>query len=156
MFMRLATAILFGVLVISPAAGIARTQDFALAGQAQGVDSQAFLIRASSQFDLAMLYIKNGEPDKALAEARKIFQSPIPPEWEDDAVKSVELISGEFKQLRRYDLAHLLIDDAFKTLALVPNRVEILMFKSVLYNDAGEKDKAIETYKRAQALKIRR
>jgi tetratricopeptide (TPR) repeat protein len=135
--------------------GAAAFQSGSSGTQKQAVDAQAYRIRAAAQYELIDLYLNNGEPDKATAAARMILQPPIPPEYEEAVVKSMGNISDKLKSMRRFDLAQPLLDEALKAIVQIPRRVELFRMKAALYYLAGEDDKAIDAWRRAEAEKNR-
>jgi|MudIll2142460700_1097286.scaffolds.fasta_scaffold42591_1 tetratricopeptide (TPR) repeat protein len=137
-------------LLCSPLAGFS-TQ----AGRPQSLDAEAYQIQAAYHHDLAVLYLKNGEIEKGLAEARQILKPQIPPELEEAVAMSMSILSDKLASVSRFDQAQALLDETFKVIVQVVNRVRILQLKSRLYLQAGENDKAIETWKRAEELKAR-
>jgi hypothetical protein len=155
-FLRLTPAFIMIVLLCVPAAASAQAPTSTSPIQSSGIDAQVFKIKASGLYDLAMLYFNNGAIDKAVDEARQIIQPPIPPEWEEAVVESMSRIAGKLKEAHRFDLAQALLDDTFKVVVQITNRITILKAKSVLYHEAGQDDKAIEFWKRAKDLEARR
>jgi tetratricopeptide (TPR) repeat protein len=152
----LSLAILSLVIFCVPLAVLAQNTNSAKVGQNQTVESEAFLIRSFSQYELVKLYLKNGEIEKAYSAARQILQPSIPPEYEPTVVKSMRQIADMLKDVRRFDLAQSLLDESLKVLVQIPGRVEILQKKAGLYFLSGENDKAIEAWKRAEAEGKRR
>lgn len=152
--MRLAASLFLVVLVCAPMAALAQAPA-ATAGQNQAIDSEAFRIKAYSQYDLARLYLKSGEVEKAVAAARQIIQSRIPPEYEAAVVESMSKIAGMLQDVRRFDLAQSLLDETLKVTVQNPNRVKIWQTKAALYFLAGDNDKAIEAARRAKDLEAR-
>jgi tetratricopeptide (TPR) repeat protein len=110
---------------------------------------------AEAHHDLAELYIKKGNIDQAMIEARKIIQLRFPPEYEALVIQSLSIITERLAGIRRFDLGHQLLDEAFRTLALDVTRAKTLMNKARLYTLAGENDRALETWKRALELERR-
>jgi len=123
--------------------------------QSQAIDDETFRIQAYAHHDLALLYLAKGEVDKALAEARAILQTPIPPAYEKAVAESMGKIAGKLKDLRRFDLAQTLLDENLKVTVQIPNRVSILRVKAALFLYAGEESKAIEAEKRARELEAK-
>ena len=148
---RIAALFLLAILC-SPLAGIPMQ---AGRPQAQSLDAEAYQIQAAYHHDLAVLYLKNGEIEKGLAEARQILKPQIPPELEEAVAMSMSILTDKLASMSRFDQAQALLDDTFKVIVQIVNRVRILQLKSRLYLQAGENDKAIETWKRAEELKAR-
>jgi tetratricopeptide (TPR) repeat protein len=143
----------FLLLLLLPAALPAISPYSAFAGQNQVLSAEEFLLKAEYQYELAKLYLKNGETEKAVDAIRQIIQSRIPLQYEETVTKSVcdSYFAEQLKDLRRFDLAQPLLDDLLKVVTQIPNRVTILQKKSKLYYLAGDNDKAIEFWKRAEA-----
>ena len=123
--------------------------------QSQSLDAEAFRIQAAMHHEMALLYLKNGEIDKAVAEARQLIPKSIPPELEEAVAMSMSIITDKLASANRFDLAQTLLDETFKATAQAAARVKILKNKSRLYLQAGEEEKAIEVWKRAQDLEAR-
>jgi tetratricopeptide (TPR) repeat protein len=138
-----------------PMAAFAQEAEIAGIVQSPAIDAEAFRIKAEGQHSLALLYLKNGEGDKAVAEARQIIQSRIPPEFEDAVAMSMSIIAEKLAAMGRFDIAQALLDETFKVTIQIPGRVKILQCKSRLFLKAGENDKAIETWKRAKELEAK-
>ncbi len=107
---------------------------------------------AEAHHDLAELYIKKGDLDKAMAEARQIIQLRFPPEYESLVAQSLSIITDKFAEIRRFDLGQTLLDEALKNTELNANRAKILATKARLYRLAGDSDRAIESWRRALEL----
>jgi hypothetical protein len=153
---RFRHAVLVLVITLIACAPLAFSFQSAAGLQRPAVDSEAFRIKAAAQYELVDLYISNGEPDKAAIAARQIIQPPIPSEYEEAVVASMGKISDKLKNLKRFDLAQPLLDDALKVIVQVPCRVELWQMKSKLYYLSGENEKAIEAWRRAKAEEVRR
>src|SRR5512137_836355 len=90
-------------LICAPIAGFSR-QSAPATDLAQNVDTEAFRIQAEMHHSLTLHYLKNGDVDKALAEARQIIQPPIPPKMEVAVANSMSIITDQLKDLKRFDL----------------------------------------------------
>ncbi len=141
-------------LFYTPLAGFSQQTEPA-AGQDPAVAEEAFRIEAEMHHKMALLYLKNGEVDKGMAEARQIIHPPIPPKFELAVAESMSFITDELAKARRFDLAQALLDEAFKATVQIPPRVSILQTKARIYLAAGDDDKAIEAWKRAKELEGR-
>ncbi len=141
-------------LLCAPISGFAR-QSAPPNDQAQNIDAEAFRIQAEMHHSLTLHYLKSGDVDKALAEARQIIQPPIPPKLEVAVANSMSIITDQLKDLKRFDIAQTLLDETFKATMQLPVRVMILQNKARLYLLSGENDKAIEVWKRAKDLEAR-
>ncbi len=105
--------------------------------------------------EMALLYLEKGMVDKAVAEARQIIPKSIPPELEEAVAMSMSIITDKLASASRFDLAQTLLDETLKVTVQLPARVKILKNKSRLFLLAGEDDKAIDLWKRAQELEAR-
>ena len=139
-------------LFCAPLAGLSQQAE-PTPGQGLAMSEEAFRIEAKMHHETALLYLKNGEVDKGVLEARKIIHPPIPPKFEMAVAES--MITDELAKARRFDLAQTLLDEAFKATVQIPPRVSILQTKARLYLEAGDDDKAIEAWKRAKELEGR-
>ena len=145
----------FAVLAVicSPMAGYPRQE--ATPPQSQALDDEPYRIRSLAHHEMVLLYLAKGELDKALVEARAIIQPPIPPAYEKAVAKSMSIIAGKLKDLRRFDLAQTLLDETLKVTLQIPNRVSMLDVKASLFLLAGEESKAIDAWKRARDLEAK-
>jgi tetratricopeptide (TPR) repeat protein len=134
-----------------PHQGVAQTREAASAQLRNPELSQKFDL-AEAHHDLAELYIKKGELDKAMAEARQIIQLRFPPEFEELVGQSVSIITEKFAEIHRFDLGQTLLDEALKATEASGNRAKILATKARLYRLAGDNDRAIESWRRALEL----
>jgi len=120
---------------------------------AQRADAQVERMSvASGHHELALLYVKKGDYDAAVTEARKILQLRFPQEHEHLVVQSLSIIADKLGESRRFDLGQALLDDTFRSAELVTNRVKTLLAKARLYKQAGDDTRAIESYRRAVDL----
>lgn len=106
--------------------------------------------------DLAILYIKKGEVDKAVAAAREIILLRFPPEYEKAVAQSLSIITEKLAEIKKFDAGLALLDEALKTSELTANRVKILRNKARLYMLAGDNDRAIESWRKALDLESKR
>jgi len=115
----------------------------------------SLLLRAEGHHDLAKLYIKGGELEKAMAEARRIIQLELPADYEKYVTQSLSIITEELAEIRRFDLLQPLLDEALEKIRLKANQVSLLRIKARHFISAGENDKAIETWRKALDLESR-
>ncbi len=150
-------ALLALALLFSPISSFSQVGNQGTAQGQRALDPQVvqLLDRASTYHDLATLYLKRGESELAVAEARKILQLRIPSEHEHLVVKSLVIISDKLGEIRRYDLAQNLLDEAQKSTEQNLNRARLLKAKARLYLFAGDDEKAIDAYRRALDLEGR-
>jgi tetratricopeptide (TPR) repeat protein len=145
------------VLLMIPLAAYSHVQEQGTA-RSQAVDpaiSQK-LATAYDYHELALLYIRKGEPEEAVAEARKMIDLRIPPPFEQSVAESVSIITQKLAETGRYESSQNLLDDALKAMVEPANQVRILRTKARLYKLAGDDDRAIESWRRAQELESRR
>jgi lipopolysaccharide biosynthesis regulator YciM len=116
---------------------------------------QRFIV-AEAHHDLAELYIKKGELNNAVIEARKIIQLRFPPEYENLVAQSFSILTEKFAEVQRFDLGQVLLDEAVKAVALNTTRAKLTATKARLYKLAGDDDRAIEAWRRALELEGRR
>ncbi|MBM3789309.1 MAG: hypothetical protein FJW35_03055 [Acidobacteria bacterium] len=126
--------------------------------QAQAIEPSTAqkLTLANGYHELALLWIKKGEPDRAAAEARKILELLIPQPFSRAVAESLSIITNKMAETGRYDLGQALLDEAVKVMEQASDKVKILQTKARLYMLAGENDKAIESWRRALELEARR
>ena len=126
--------------------------------QAQSLDRELAqkLTLAEGHHDLAMLYLKKGDLDKAVAEAREILQLRFPGEYESLVAQSMSIITEKLAEMRRFDLGQTLLDEALKATEQTSSRAKIFRNKARLYMLAGDNDKAIDFWRRALDLESRR
>ncbi len=150
----ISVALLAGV----PSSALCRVDEPAMATQAQPQDpelAQKFAL-AEGHHDLAELYIKKGELDKAVAECRQIIQLRFPPDYEGLVAQSLSILTERFAEIRRFDLGQMLLDEALRSTELNANRARIYANKARLFKLAGDNDRAIESWKKALELEGRR
>ncbi len=125
-----------------------------LAAMAQGAeqDFSQKLVMAEGFHDLAILYIKKGDLENAVASTRQIIKLRFPVEEEYRIGKSLSIITEKLSEISRYDLAQILLDETLKNTELDANKSNLYRTKARLYYKAGQDDKAIEALKQAQAL----
>jgi len=114
------------------------------------------LTLAEGHHDLAILYLKKGELDLAITEARDIIQIRFPADYEGLVAQSLSIISEKLAEMNRFDLGQMLMDEALKVTEQDVNRVRILKNKARLYMLAGDSDRAIENWRRALDLESKR
>jgi tetratricopeptide (TPR) repeat protein len=144
------------VLLQGPLAGLAQVNNQAIAAPNADPDLAQKLTLAEGHHDLAILYLKKGELDLALAEARDIIQIRFPADYERLVAQSLSIISEKLAEMNRFDLGQMLMDEALKVTEQDANRVRILKNKARLYMLAGDNDRAIESWRRALDLESKR
>ncbi len=148
-------AALLGVLSSS---ALCKADEPGVAGQAQARDpelTQKFAL-AEAHHDLAELYIKKGELDKAVFECRQIIQLRFPSDYESLVAQSLSILTERLAEIRRFDIGQMLLDEALKDTELNANRAKIYANKARLFKLAGDNDRAIESWKKALELEGRR
>jgi tetratricopeptide (TPR) repeat protein len=141
-----------------PVAGLGQERSLPPASSVQETDPDLAqkLTLAEGHHDLAVLYIKKGELDLAVAEARQIMQIRFPADYEKLVAESLSIITERLAEIRRFDLCQKLLDDAWKVTEQNANRVLLLKNKARLFMLSGDNDKAIESWRRALDLETRR
>jgi tetratricopeptide (TPR) repeat protein len=114
------------------------------------------IVLAEGFHDLAILYVKKGELDKAVDAARQIILLRFPPEYEKAVAQSLSIITEKLAEIKRFDLGLGLLDEALKASELNANRVKILRNKARIYMLAGDNDRAIDSWRRALELESKR
>ena len=110
---------------------------------------------ASDYHELAKLYLKKGEADKAVTEIRKVLQLALPIDYEHLVVQSMAYVSDKLGELNRFDSAQILLDDTLKSVEQPTNQARVLKTKARLFLASGDDDRAIESWKRALELEAR-
>ena len=105
--------------------------------------------------ELAKLYLKKGEADKAVTEIRKVLQLALPIDYEQLVVQSMAYVSDKLGEMRRFDTAQALLDDTLKSVEQPANQARVLKTKARLFLASGDDDRAIENWKRALELEAR-
>jgi tetratricopeptide (TPR) repeat protein len=111
---------------------------------------------AEGYHDLAILYIKKGDLDMAMASARQIIQLRFPAEQEYKIAQSLSIITEKLAEVHRFDLAQALLDEAIKFTEIDANKAKLFKTRARLYMQSGENAKAIDAWKRAMDLEARR
>jgi len=104
---------------------------------------------AYSLHELAFLYIKRGEADKGMVEARRLLELDLPAQYEQNVIESMAILANGLGEMRRFDLAQLLLDETLKKTAQSANQAKVFKTKARLFRLAGNDDRAIERWKRA-------
>lgn len=151
----MARALLLAALISLLFAGSPSSSRSMAQGQSP-VDDEAFRIQAQAHHDLAIHFLKKGEVDKALVEARQILQGRPPVQYEERVARSMMMIAEELGSMHRYDIAQALLDEALGVMSQAASKIVLLKHKSRLYYLAGDTDKAIDAMKRAKDLESRR
>ncbi len=139
------------LLAAAPVLGFTQARE-TVAGQTRNPELAQKFDLAEAHHDLAELYIKKGELDKAMAEARQIIQLRFPPEYENLVGQSLSIITERLAEIHRFDLGQTLLDEALKVTELNVNRARILATKARLFRLAGDNDHAIESWRRSLEL----
>lgn len=135
----------------APTHGFTQTRD-AASGQVRNPELAQKFDLAEAHHDLAELYIKKGELDKAMTEARQIIQLRFPAEFEGLVGQSLSIITDKMAEIHRFDLGQTLLDEALKVTETNSSRAKLLATKARLYRLSGENDRAIESWRRALEL----
>jgi tetratricopeptide (TPR) repeat protein len=114
------------------------------------------LALAEGYHDLAVLYIKRGDVDKGLAQAREIVRLHLTGDFEKPWVQSLSIICEKLAEAKRFDGAQALLDEALRLADTNATRVKILRNKARLFVLSGENDRAIDSWNRALELESRR
>jgi tetratricopeptide (TPR) repeat protein len=122
--------------------------------QAQDLEQKRTL--AEGYHDLAILYIRQGDLEMAMASARQIIQLRFPAEQEYKIGQSLSIITEKLAEARRFDLAQALLDEALKSTELDANKAKLYKIKARLYMQSGDNERAIDAWKRAMDLETRR
>ena len=127
------------------------------AGQQKVLDPQIErkLRLAFDYHELAKLYLKKGDADKAVTEIRKVLQLSLPADYEPMVVQSIAYVADKLGEVRKFDLAQTLLDDTLKSVEQPANQARVLKTKARLFLAAGDDDKAIESWKRALEFEAR-
>jgi predicted negative regulator of RcsB-dependent stress response len=134
-----------------------RAQPQEPAGQQRGLEPQIErkLRLAFDYHELAKLYLKKGEADKAVTEIRKVLQLSLPVDYEPMVVQSIAYVSDKLGEIRRFDTAQALLDDTLKSVEQPTNQARVLKTKARLFLASGDDDRAIESWKRALEMEAR-
>jgi tetratricopeptide (TPR) repeat protein len=149
---RHTTPIVLLVVLSIPLNLFSQARDTAVQPRALDPQLERNLRLASDYHELAKLYLKKGEPDKAVAEIRKVLQLRFPDEYEQLVVQSIAYVSDKLGEMRRFEIAQALLDEALKSIEQPGNQAKVFKTKARLFLASGDDDKAIESYKRALEL----
>jgi tetratricopeptide (TPR) repeat protein len=145
------------VLLLVPLAAYSQPQE--QANPALQVTDPAIAQKLSSAYDcheLALLYIRKGEPEKAAAEVRRMIELRIPPPFDRSVAESVSIVTDKLAEVGRYDMGQNLLDEALKAATEIANQVRLLRTKARLFKLAGDDDRAIQSWQKALELESRR
>ncbi len=156
---KIAGLLLAILLVAAPIAGFGQGQPTAPSATAppQVVDPAVAqkLIDAYRYHELAIACIKRGEFDLAVTTARQIIQLHLPSDYQDKVVASLAMVTEKLAEARRFDLGHVLVDEALKVSKADANRVNLLIIKAGLFHMAGDDGKMVEYLRKAMDLQSR-
>jgi tetratricopeptide (TPR) repeat protein len=107
---------------------------------------------AHAQHEIVMLLIKDGQFAKAWEATQELLDLPFPPEQEQNLIKSLTIITEQLFQKGRVDLSHQILEKAAKVVTSNSNRSDIYLVQARLYKKQGLNYKAIEAYRKYQAL----
>jgi tetratricopeptide (TPR) repeat protein len=107
---------------------------------------------AGTQHEIVVLLMKQKEFQKAAAEANKIFAMKWPENQEPLLLKELLFLSGQFLLDGQAPLGMQVIEKNSRFFRSVPSQIEILKEKGYLYKNMNQNDKAIDCFRKAQAL----
>lgn len=143
----IAICLLSAFLALSPVMG--QNNDGSSEGKAS---KSSFREYAFAQHEIVTLLIKNGDFNQAWDETQKLLSVSIPQEFEQNAVKSVTIISELFFRKGRVDLAHQVLEQAGKVIDNPANQGTIYLNQARLYKAEGLNEKALLAYRKYQEL----
>jgi tetratricopeptide (TPR) repeat protein len=113
------------------------------------------LDKAEGFHDLAVLYIRTREMDKALEAARQIIRLRLRADEQQRVAKSLSIITEKFAESRRYDLGMELLDEALRLPDLEPILPRLHRNKARLCMMAGDNECAIRHWRKALEIEER-
>jgi hypothetical protein len=140
---RLATLVTGFVLALAIPLSV-RAQVREPAGQQRVLEPQIErkLRLAFDYHELAKLYLRKGDADKAVTEIRKVLQLALPIDYEHLVVQSIAYVSDKLGEIRRFDSAQALLDDTLKSIEQPTNQARVLKTKARLFLASGDDDRA--------------
>ena len=150
--MSLQVAKRFGILTLAAlmvAQGLALPQDRAGVAQASGEEISQKLAQAEGLHDLAILYMRTREMEKALETSRQIIHLRLPPDYLKNVAASLSIITEKFAENRRFDLGRTVIEEALRAAELEPIYGRLHRSMARLCMRAGDDDCAIQHWRRA-------
>jgi tetratricopeptide (TPR) repeat protein len=107
---------------------------------------------AEMQHEIVMVLIKKKEYDEAAKEACKIFEMKWPEDQEPLLLKELLLLTRQFFQQDQPALGVYLIEKNSKCFKRTESRIAILKEKGYLHKKLLQNDKALDCFRKAQAL----
>jgi tetratricopeptide (TPR) repeat protein len=107
---------------------------------------------AETQHEIVMLLLKQKEYDKAAIEANKIFDMPWPESQEPLLLKELLILSEHSLRLGQPSLGLQIIERNFKRFKKASSQAEILKEQGYIYKSLHQNEKALECFRKAQAL----
>ncbi len=107
---------------------------------------------AHAQHEIVMLFIKDGQFNKALEATEELLSLPFPPEQEQNLIKSITLITEQLFVKGRVDLSHQILEKACRVIHSPANQGDLYLIQARLYKKQGLNYKAIEAYRKYQAM----
>jgi tetratricopeptide (TPR) repeat protein len=140
-------SVLAGLALCLPAA--ARPEDQAPPPLAADAETSRNLAQAEGFHDLAILYMKTGEMEKALEASRQIVHLRFPAAFQKAVAQSLSIITEKFAENRRVELGQALLDEALRSPGLEPIYPRLHRNKARLCMMAGDNDCAIRHWRKA-------
>jgi tetratricopeptide (TPR) repeat protein len=107
---------------------------------------------AESQHEIVMLLLKNKEYEKAVAESNKIFDMSWPESQEPLLLKELLFLSDCFLREGQVQLGLQMIETNSRHFKRNASQIEILKEQGYIYKNLHQNDKALECFRKAQAL----
>lgn len=135
---------LFALLLLLPPAGGA---------SAQSESWEQTRSIAESQYEIIKLLIQNQEFDKVLPTCRKLFSLKFPREQLQLVVESARKLVDSLIHQQQYQLAHQLIDEAFKPVdSSNKMKAALCKEKAYLFSKEGKSKEALKLWEKAIQL----
>jgi hypothetical protein len=111
---------------------------------------------AETQHEIVMLLLKNKEYEKAAMESNKIFDMSWPENQEPLLLKELRILTDQFLRQGQPLLGLRIIERNFKYFKKTSSQAEILKEKGYLHKNLNQNDRALECFRKAQELELKR
>jgi tetratricopeptide (TPR) repeat protein len=112
--------------------------------------------RAETQHEIVMLLLEKKEYEKAGIEANKIFDMAWPESQEPLLLKELLILSDQFLRQGQALIGLHLIEKNSRRFKNNSSQIEILKSEGYLYKSLRQNDRALECFRKAQELELKR
>ncbi|MBI4445455.1 MAG: tetratricopeptide repeat protein [Acidobacteria bacterium] len=107
---------------------------------------------AEAQHEIVLLHIRNQEYEKVLPSYKKIFALEFPTERLNLLVDSTKIVVDSLIHQGQYVLAHEVIDEALKSIAVNRHKASLYREKAYICSRQGNSEEALRFFQKAIEL----